>query len=63
MVPGVHGQAAGAPAEAVALRPELARVAHLAEQLTLVLRAVGGVQQLGAQTWRGEGVSTVDLLS
>lgn len=47
---GVHGQAAGAAAEAVTLRAVLASVAVLAEQLLLVLGAVGGVQRLVAQT-------------
>lgn len=50
VVTGVHAEAASATAEAVALGAVLARVAHLAEELSLVLGAVGGVQQLVAQT-------------
>lgn len=46
---GVHGQTASAAAEAVALRAVLAGVAVLAEQLLLVLGAVGRVQRLVAQ--------------
>lgn len=45
---GVHGQAAGTAAEAVTLRAVLAGVAVLAEELLLVLGAVGGVQGLVA---------------
>lgn len=48
LVPAVHGQAASTAAEAVALRSELAPVAHFAEKLAFVFRAVGGVQQLRA---------------
>lgn len=50
VVTGVHAEAASATAEAVALGAVLARVAHLAEELSLVLRAVGGVQQLVAHS-------------
>lgn len=49
MSAGVHGQTASAAAEAVALGSVLAGVAVLAEQLLLVLGAVGGVQGLVAQ--------------
>jgi hypothetical protein len=50
VVTGVHAEAASAAAKAVALGAVLARVAHLAEELSLVLSAVGGVQQLVAQS-------------
>lgn len=46
----VHGQAAGATAEAVALGTELPAVALLAEKLTTVLAGVGAVQPLVAET-------------
>lgn len=45
---GVHAQAAGTTAEAVALGAVLPGVAVLAVQLALVLSAVGGVQHLVA---------------
>ena len=46
LLAGVHGECAGALAEADALGAVLAAVARLAEQLLLVLRAVRRVQQL-----------------
>jgi len=50
MVSGVHAEAAGAAAEAVALGSVLACVAVLAEEFSLVLGAVSGVQQLVAHS-------------
>jgi len=44
----VHGKTGGAPAESVALRTEFASVADFAEELALVLRGVGAVQELVA---------------
>ena len=46
----VHGEAAGATAEAVALGAEFASVADFAEELAVVLRAVCRVEQLAAET-------------
>lgn len=46
----IHGEAAGAAAEAVALRAEFASVAVLAVKLAVVLRAVCRVEQLAAET-------------
>lgn len=46
----IHGEAAGAAAEAVALGAEFASVADFAEELTVVLRAVCRVEQLAAET-------------
>lgn len=46
----VHGEAASAAAEPVALGPELPAVALLAEELTPVLAGVGAVQPLVAET-------------
>jgi len=46
----VHGQTAGSATEAVALRTELAAVAHFAVQLALVLGAVCRVQRFAAKT-------------
>lgn len=45
---GVHAEAAGTTAETVALGAVLAGVAILAEQLTFVLGAVGGVEEFAA---------------
>jgi len=44
----VHGETGGAPAESVALRTKFASVADFAEELALVLRGVGAVQELVA---------------
>lgn len=49
----VHGQASSATAESVSLRSVLAAVAVLAEQDSLVLAAVCGIQSLVAHAWRG----------
>lgn len=46
----IHGEAAGATAEAVALGSELATVADFAEELAVVLRAVCRVEQFAAET-------------
>ena len=46
----IHGQAASATAESVALGPEFAAVAGFAVQLVLVLGAICRVEQLAAQT-------------
>lgn len=47
---GVHAQATGTTAETVAFGSKFAGVAVFAEELTLVLGAVGGVQHLAAET-------------
>jgi hypothetical protein len=46
----IHGEAAGATAEAVALGSELPTVADFAEELAVVLRAVCRVEQFAAET-------------
>ena len=46
----VHAQTASTTTEAVALGAELTGMAHLAEELSLVLRAVSGIKQFVAKT-------------
>lgn len=55
MSTGIHGQTTSTAAETVALRTVFAGVAVLAEQLLLVLGAVGGVQRLVAQACQAHG--------
>ena len=50
----VHGEGAGTATESVALGSVLASVAHLAEELVLVLVGVGRVQKLVAQACRSK---------
>jgi hypothetical protein len=46
----VHAEATGTAAKAVSLGAILACMTHLAEQLTFMLRAVGGVQKFVAHS-------------
>lgn len=46
----VHAKATGTAAKAISLGAILACMAHLAEQLTFMLRTVGGVQKLVAHS-------------
>lgn len=50
----VHAQATGTAAETVAFGSKFAGVAVFAEELTLVLGAVGGVQHFAAEAWKSE---------
>jgi hypothetical protein len=47
----VHAKAASTTTKAIPLGAILACMAHLAEQLTFMLRAVGGVQEFVAHTY------------
>jgi hypothetical protein len=46
----IHAKATSTTAKAISLGAILACMAHLAEQLTFMLRAVGGVQKFVAQS-------------
>lgn len=48
---GIHTKTTSTTAEAVTLRAEFTSVADFAEEFTFVLGAVGGVQQLSAETY------------
>jgi hypothetical protein len=54
----VHAEATGTTTKAVSLGAILACMAHLAEQLTFMLRAVGGVQKFVAHSCVQNGMSS-----